>query len=748
MSNEKDQTFTKEAEQLRQKRDSLFRLFDRHLHKEMSKKQGFQSELPITSLFLIDGSVKIPFEYFSKLPDWLKEFFLDKRISRPPSASVFADYNESETDPGTLGYIQNNTKHVALRGSRFWDFDGSKANFGPDGAEAVDLLFDNVDGDIKIIGSLIEFDPQNEFEWAASVAAWEYIKNDFCAIYYSLKCRLAKVDTASAHELSLVDLALEFISNRYFDSILMFKTDPSRGSSELEEILVNIEKLKTTLKDFITDPSFADRDLLRSQREVNNPLSLMNAFRLVYKIDEATGRLIYTDEIRKTDAILSPLYGGIDLAYAFKYALGEGQKFAEQLFDTQLDEDRRDIKVLSVLSKIGSKGVIRSQLSSTSNPIAALSTDEIVGNREKKWLAGQIPNAKRLMIVDDSLATGKSADIFAKWVKEALGHSVEHDFRAIYANFRWAKYQMPINKLMETDPLTQAPISRNMKRSLYPMGSRFMPDAMSNHLQQKTERTCLDLHEALQIILNLYNDKIIQAVGLDLDDTLILRTLDSKERRHKINLAVVEILEDHGYHIDLQEYAINSYQILNRERKLSELDHDYPIDIIACNQAILRGFDIDDQEELGKLAELMLEAELEVDQDLVIPAPGARELLETLTGLGVNFGIFSNSHYRREELEQILSFAGLNEFFNDKVIMGSATVGIPRKPDAQAIKILAQEMNVVVQDLAYIGNSFGSDIVGATKSGGVAIYTPQPIDDIGKKEISKIKNWREHLENV
>ncbi|MDH5532828.1 MAG: HAD hydrolase-like protein [Candidatus Pacebacteria bacterium] len=742
------QSFAPQAEQLRQRRDSWLRMFDKDLRSKMSERQGFKSELPLTAHFLIDGSVKIPFAEFSQLPDWMKKFFLDDRVSRPPSVSVFSDYNDSLEHPEVLASVQNNTKDIVLRGGRFWDFDGSKANYGPDGAEAVELLFENINGNMSIINQLINFEPQNEFEWLARIAAWEYIRNDFCAVYYSLKCRIAKVDDASAHELGVIDHALEYISNRYFDSILMFQTDPHRGSRELSEIVNNAEEIKSTLSEFVSDPQFEGRDLLRSHREVNNPLSLMNAFRLIYKSDSDSNELSYTDEIKNNDAILAPLYGGIDLAYAFRYALGDGQRYIEQLLDTKLCDDKKFVKVLPVLSKLGSKGVVRSQLSKIDSVIPNLNSDESVNGREKGWLAKEIPDARSILVIDDSLATGGSAVVFKDWVSEALGHDVEMELRVIYANLRWSKHQCPIEDLMAADPITQTPITRSMKKALYPLGSRFMPDAVSNHLQQKTKRTFSSLTDAMPEITKMHQKKTIEAVGFDLDDTLILRTVDAKARRIMINHSILRLLNQNGITIDPDLYAERSYKILNRERGLSQTNPNHPIDMDSCNKEILIDLGITDKAQLKILAPLMTLEELKVDQKIVIPAPGAREILEELISLGIDFGIFSNSHYLVQHIEQILIAAGIDDLLIDRTLLTSANPGTPQKPDGQAIKNLAKEMGTIVQDLAYVGNSFQTDVVGSTKSGGVSIYIPQPVDAISRAEITKIKNWKEQLANV
>lgn len=735
--------FAPHAEEIAKKRDSYLRLFDRYARQKMSQMDGFKTELPLTAHFLIDGSAKLPFKEFAALPTWMKKFFKDGRISRPSDAHVFSDYNNTNKNK-ELATIQNTSQHVALRGRRFWDYDGSKAPHGPDDAAAVNLLFDNFNGDLQILDKLLTFQPKNEFEWVAQIAAWEYIRNDFSALYYSLKS-LNNLTDEPAHNLGLADKALEFVSDHYFDSILMVNSENISGHEEFVELMKARKQLSNKITEMVRNDE-SGRDLIRSHREVNNPLVLLNAFRLIYTNDKNT--LQYTNDIKNADAVLAPLYGGIDSVYAFRYALGHGQKFIEDLFGKKLADQPKQIKVLPVLSKFGSKGKVRSQLAKADKTIAALDTDKSSGEREKQWLAKEIPNAQNILVVDDSLATGGSIVVFTDWVKSALGREVTTQLKVVYSVLRWAKYQSPLEKLMVADPLTQSPIIRNMEKASYQFGSRFMPDAVTSGLVQRTDHSFLNLQETLPVLIEKYTQKIISGVGFDLDDTLILRTVGAKQRRQLINQSIVTILAEHNIQISEENYAQLSYSIIQSERGKSHQDADHPIDIFAYNQVILQKLGVTDKSLSNTLAKKMTQAELAVDSKIVIAAPGAEQVLRTLRLKRIPYGIFSNSHYTSAQIMEILSAAKLSKYFRGIPIVTSAEKGIPQKPNPEAIKSLAAKMNIPSKEMVYIGNSYDADVIGATKGGAIAFNVPATIDKQGQNARDKITRWRKNLRDA
>lgn len=736
--------FGPHAERIAQKRDAYLRLFDTYARRKMSERQGFKTELPLTAHFLIDGSAKLPFKEFALLPSWMKAFFKDGRISRPSDAHVFSDYNNTRRNK-ELAVIQNTSQHVALRGSRFWDYDGSKAPHGPDDVAAVDLLFDNIAGDLRIIDRLLAFEPKNEFEWVAQIAAWEYIRNDFCALYYSLKC-LNSITDESAQHLGHADKALEFVSDHYFDSVLMTHSEGIAGKKEFIELMKSRRDVSKKIIKMVQENT-SGRDLLRSHREVNNPMALLNAFRLIYTYGKDR-KIHYTEDIKNTDAVLAPLYGGIDLAYAFRYAFGHGQKFVEELFGSTLVDKPKQMKVLPVLSKFGSKGKVRSQLTRADKTISALNTDKSSGEKEKKWVAQEIPNAQNILVIDDSLATGGSNVVFAEWVNSALGRKVNTQLKVIYSNLRWAKYQSPLEKLMDADPLAQSPIIRNMEKASYEFGSRFIPDAVSSGLLLRTDFSFLDLQEAMPAIIEKFDQKIIKAVGFDLDDTLIQRSVDAKQRRNLINQAIVALLGAHRVNISVEKYAEISYKIIQSERGKSHQDPLHPIDILSYNKLILQALGITQRRSIETIAKEMTEAELAVDAKIVKAAPGAEQLLRRLRLKKIPYGIFSNSHYTQSQIIEILSAAKLSEYFNRAPIVTSAEKGTPQKPNPGAVKTLAERMNVDPKELAYIGNSYDSDVIGASKGGAIAFYVPATIDRSGRNTRKKITRWRTNLRNA
>lgn len=93
--------------------------------------------------------------------------------------------------------------------------------------------------------------------------------------------------------------------------------------------------------------------------------------------------------------------------------------------------------------------------------------------------------------------------------------------------------------------------------------------------------------------------------------------------------------------------------------------------------------------------------------------PGARELLETLRGHALRIGLISNwsSHWI---VTDIVRCAGIDEFFAP--LVSSASFGRV-KPHASIFEHVLQIWGLVPADVVMVGDTLGTDILGATRIG-------------------------------
>ncbi len=741
------EAFERESAKLRQNRGDLLNRFDGYLGERLEHK----GEEALTANFLIDGTAVIERDEFMELPDFLKGFLLDGRVSLPVSVTAFNDYKEND---GAVGSLKGLGESVALKGSRYYDFDGSKANHGPDESYALELLGENLHQDLRVIDQLLDFEPKTRSEWLASLAAWEYVRNDLSAAYFLKKCqRVLDPREGDDEMVEKYDQVLEWVSDRYFDSILMMDTGEDNVEANKRLISEVIDDL-ITQEYLVSESEFIDRDLIRCHREVANPFSLMYGIYAVYDVSKTeSGFVPLRERIKEADAILTPLYGGVDFAMSVRYVLKNGKQIVSEIGGLEAEQLEDLPPVESVLSKIGSRGVVRSSITEDTNPMNALPTDLKVEEPKGSDLETVLESAEKVVIIDDSMATGGSMDIFVDWLEKVAGHELQVTPMAAFANYPWAHLQgISIEKLATVNPLGVSPVVRNFGGALYQRWSRFMPDRLTSEMALRTNRTALSLGEVGEMIDDLLKYDVIDGVGFDVDDTLIVRTMSGKERRKEISRRETDLLNQNGVKVDLDEYSKLSYEILNRDRKEAHKDPNYPIDMHSINRNIL--YEISrkkniafEGDKLESLASQMVEVELNLDLEIVEANEGAEKMLKTLSQMdSLGVAMYSNTHYTRNQMWQLLEKAGLGEYVSKDLLFVSSAPGYSLKPAKDSVVSLSQQMGVGSRHLLFVGNSNSSDVTAAAKAGAIPLHYLYP-GEYPKRENEQVK-WRNFLKTA
>jgi FMN phosphatase YigB (HAD superfamily) len=241
-------------------------------------------------------------------------------------------------------------------------------------------------------------------------------------------------------------------------------------------------------------------------------------------------------------------------------------------------------------------------------------------------------------------------------------------------------------------------------------------------------------HEKRGNLSNMSKDLVgrkIRCLLFDLGDTLWYR--DKQESWEKqesaANQRAMEILRQH---VDNAQIPSLDDQSLGRSLRQafdeqigatirrSPLLEPHASQIIA---QVLQSWGINTVD--SSLGTLLFEA-------LRIRVPDSRPLfsdtLSTLAELhrrGFLLGIVTNRLWGGKPFYADLEAIGLLEYFNPKHIAVSGDLGI-RKPNAQIFEYILNELQVVPQETAMIGDSLSADILGTQPLGIYTVWKPKP----------------------
>lgn len=184
-----------------------------------------------------------------------------------------------------------------------------------------------------------------------------------------------------------------------------------------------------------------------------------------------------------------------------------------------------------------------------------------------------------------------------------------------------------------------------------------------------------------------------KAVMFDLDDTLIVSTIDFM----KFRVRLMAYLKEMG--ADMSKYSIN----------------ETAVSMISKFERELRSMGADDEKIGSSLDEIdsrLNEIELEKIGD-TRAAPGAVELLKLLRNEEVRTGVLTRGS--PEYARRALKIAGLTDLV-DAVIARDRASGIAPKPSPESAFALAKKLGVTVDDSIMVGD-FSIDFVCAKDSG-------------------------------
>lgn len=126
------------------------------------------------------------------------------------------------------------------------------------------------------------------------------------------------------------------------------------------------------------------------------------------------------------------------------------------------------------------------------------------------------------------------------------------------------------------------------------------------------------------------------------------------------------------------------------------------------------------------------------------------EILDMLKNKGIRLGIISNGP-NEHQWDKVRSLAALKWIAEEDVII-SGEVGVA-KPDLQIFEIAKERSGLDEEDLWYVGDSFGNDIVPAVKSGWHTVWFNhrRKEKDSGispEKTVHSVRELREVLDEI
>jgi putative hydrolase of the HAD superfamily len=192
-------------------------------------------------------------------------------------------------------------------------------------------------------------------------------------------------------------------------------------------------------------------------------------------------------------------------------------------------------------------------------------------------------------------------------------------------------------------------------------------------------------------------DNSVAGVGFDVDHTLVI---DNKLERIAM-LRMLETIENDGGTPcrNLVEESRRIDDLLARQRA-GEFSIDAAVDEFVRERGIVPQ---------ARYAERFRTIALDMVDDVVVPLPGAREMLRVLQQLGIRTAVLSNGW-------NPLQIRKARRAGFDGTVIASADIGV-QKPQARAFDALVDALGTARCDTWYVGDSATVDVAGAAAAG-------------------------------
>jgi HAD superfamily hydrolase (TIGR01509 family) len=192
------------------------------------------------------------------------------------------------------------------------------------------------------------------------------------------------------------------------------------------------------------------------------------------------------------------------------------------------------------------------------------------------------------------------------------------------------------------------------------------------------------------------NDKQVVGVGFDIDHTLVI---DNKLERIAMLQMLDAIQKAGGSCGNLVEESRRIDELLARQRA-GEFTIDEAVNVFVRE----RGIEPD-----GSYAERFRTIALDLVDRVVVPLPGASEMLRELERHGVRTAVLSNGW-------NPLQIRKAQRAGFDGTVIASADIGV-QKPQAPAFDALVEALGTAREHTWYVGDSPSIDIGGAAAAG-------------------------------
>jgi HAD superfamily hydrolase (TIGR01549 family) len=123
----------------------------------------------------------------------------------------------------------------------------------------------------------------------------------------------------------------------------------------------------------------------------------------------------------------------------------------------------------------------------------------------------------------------------------------------------------------------------------------------------------------------------------------------------------------------------------------------------------------------------------------LVPARGAREVLDRLHADGVKLGAISNAYFSGRVLRRALERLGLAS--SVELVLSSADMGV-RKPDVRIFRQALEPLGAAAERTWFVGDTFEEDIAGALSAGLVPIWLRAgPVDRDVALPVRHLTEW-------
>jgi len=206
----------------------------------------------------------------------------------------------------------------------------------------------------------------------------------------------------------------------------------------------------------------------------------------------------------------------------------------------------------------------------------------------------------------------------------------------------------------------------------------------------------------------LFSD--VEAVSFDLWFTLIWE--DDVAARGYVERRINVLEKYFSRYVDVEREELSRYYKLTDHIRMIT-----PIPQLIKYFSFMLGVKLDDSI-IELIAREYVDATLSFKPHV---SDGAVEALEDLKSKGYRIGILTNTSFDEVGVRALLRNAGLDKYVD--VVVSSCDIGFV-KPSPEAFKRLADSLNVHINELVHVGDTYLDDVVGALNIGaGAILYT-------------------------